>query len=88
MYSMVSIVNSTILHVVIYYIILPELPWWLSGKESACQAEDAGFISESGGSPGEGNGNPFLYSCVGNPMGRGAWWAIVCGVAKELDMTC
>ena len=59
------------------------LPRWLSGKESACQAEDAGFISESGGSPGEGNGNPFLYFCLGNPMGRGARWAIVCGVEKS-----
>ena len=34
---------------------------------------DAGLIPESGRSPGEGNGNPFQYSCLGNPMGRGAW---------------
>ena len=33
---------------------------------------DAGLIPESGRSPGEGNGNPFQYSCLGNPMGRGA----------------
>ena len=37
--------------------------------------------------PGEGNGNPLQYSCLGNPMDRGAWQAIVHGVAKELDMT-
>ena len=38
-------------------------------------------------SPGEGNCNPLQYSCLGNPMDRGPWWAIVHGVAKELDMT-
>ena len=38
-------------------------------------------------SPGEGNGNPLQYSCLGNPMDREAWWAIVHGVAKELDTT-
>ena len=32
--------------------------------------------------PGEGNSNPLQYSCLGNPMDRGAWWAIFCGVAK------
>ena len=34
-----------------------------------------------------GNGNPFQYFCLRNPMGRGAWWATVYGVAKESDMT-
>ena len=38
-------------------------------------------------SPGEGNGNPLQYSCLGNPMDREAWWAIVLGVAKESDTT-
>ena len=33
--------------------------------------------------PGEGKGNPFQYSCLGNPMDRGAWWATVCGVTKS-----
>ena len=46
-------------------------PWWLHGKESACQS--TGSIPGSGISPGEGNGNPFQYSCLGNPMDRGAW---------------
>ena len=35
-------------------------------------------------SPGEGNGNPLQYSCLENPMDRGAWWAVVHGVAKEI----
>ena len=42
------------------------------GKESACNAGDPGFISGSGRSPGEGNGNPFQYSCLENPMDGGA----------------
>ena len=37
--------------------------------------------------PGEGNGNPLQYSCLGNPMDRGAWLATVHLVTKELDMT-
>ena len=45
-----------------------QLPLWLSGKESACNAGDADSI------PGGGNGNPLQYSCLGNPMDRGAWW--------------
>ena len=49
-------------------------PTWLSGKESACQAGDAGSIPGSGKSPEEGNGNPLQYSCLGNPMDRGVWW--------------
>ena len=42
------------------------------GKESACHAGDSGSIPELGRSPGEGNGNPFQYSCLENPMDRGA----------------
>ena len=38
-------------------------------------ARDMGLISGSGRSPGEGNGNPLQYSCLENPMHRGAWWA-------------
>ena len=44
-------------------------------------------IPGSGRSPREGNGNPLQYSCLENPMDRGAWWATVHRVAKELDMT-
>ena len=42
-------------------------------------------IPESGRSPGEVNGNPLQYSCLGNPMDRGAWWGIVHEVTKESD---
>ena len=44
---------------------------------------DVGLIPGSGRSPGGGNGNPLQYSCLENPMDRGAWWAIVHGVAKS-----
>ena len=67
------------------------LPWWLSGKESTCSAGDAGLtvdsIPGSGRSPGDRNGSPLQYSCLGNPMDRGAWQATVHGATKELDMT-
>ena len=55
------------------------------GKESACTVGDPGSSPGSGRSPGEGIGNPLQYSCLGNPMDRGAWWAIIDGLAKELD---
>ena len=47
------------------------------------KAGDMGLIPGSGRSPGEGKGNPLQYSCLGNPMGRGAWWATVQGVTKS-----
>ena len=56
------------------------------GKESACNAGDLGSIPGSGRSPGEGNGNPLLYSCLENSMDRGAWWATVHGGHKESGM--
>ena len=52
------------------------------GKESACNAGDLGSIPGLGRSPGEGNGNPLQYSCLENPMDRGAWWATVHRVAR------
>ena len=52
-------------------------------KESACNAVDLGSIPGSGRSPAGGNGNPLRYSCLGNPMDRGAWWTTVHGVAKS-----
>ena len=45
------------------------------------------WILASGRSPREGNGNPLQYSCLGNPVDRGAWWATVYGVAKNQDTT-
>ena len=53
------------------------------GKESACHAGNLVSIPRSGRSPGEGNGNPLQYSCLENPMDKGAWWATVHGVAKS-----
>ena len=46
-----------------------------------------GNVGDIGLIPGEGNGNLLHYSCLGNPVDRGAWWATVHGVAKESDMT-
>ena len=65
------------------------------GEESSCNAGDVGLIPESRvglipgsrRSPGEGNGNPLQYSCLGNPLDRGAWQATVHGVRKESDTT-
>ena len=53
------------------------------GKESACNAGDSGSVPESGRSPGKGNGHPPQYSHLENAMDRGAWQAIVHGVAKH-----
>ena len=50
-------------------------------------AGDVGSFPGSGRSPREGNGNPLQYSCLENPTDKGAWWATVHGVAKELDTT-
>ena len=58
------------------------LPQWLSYKESVCNAWDLGSIPGSGKSSGGGNGNPLRYSCLGNPMDRGASWATVHEVAR------
>ena len=52
-------------------------------KASAWNAGDLGLIPGSGRSPGEGNDNPFQYSCLENPMEGGTWWATVHGVAKS-----
>ena len=57
-----------------------------AGKESACNAGDTGDVGSipgSGRSPEEGNGNLLQYSCLENPMDRGAWWATVQRVAKS-----
>ena len=65
------------------YYVYTLLPWWPRGKASACNAGDLGSIPGSGRSPGEGNGNPLLYSCLENPVDGGAWWATVHGVTKS-----
>ena len=60
-----------------------ELFWWFSGKEFTCNMGDVGLILESGRFPGEASDNPLQYSCLGNPVDRGAWQAVVCGVARD-----
>ena len=56
-------------------------------KTPPASAGDASSIPGAVRSSGEGNGNPLHYSCLENPMLRGAWRATVHGMAKELDMT-
>ena len=60
----------------------------LDGKEFACNVGDPGSIPGLGRSPGEGHGNSRQYSCLENPMDRGAWWATGSPwCCKELDKT-
>ena len=56
-------------------------------RNLSANAGDVGLIPGLGRSPGEGNGNPLQYSCLGNTVDRGAWWATVHGVTKESDTT-
>ena len=56
-------------------------------NNSLAKTGDLGLIPGLGRFPGEGNDNLFQYSCLGNPMNRGIWWAAVHGVARELDKT-
>ena len=56
-------------------------------KNPPATAGDVCLIPGSGRSPGVGSGNPLQYSCLANPMDRGAWQAVVQGVVKESDMT-
>ena len=61
-------------------------PGGTTGKESTCNAGDAGdkgLITGLGRSPGRRNGNPLQYSCLENPINREAWWATVHGIAKS-----
>ena len=57
-------------------------PHGLVGKNSTCNAGELGSLPELGTSPGEGDGNPLQYSCLGNPMDRGFWQATVHAVAR------
>ena len=62
------------------------LPWWHRGKDSAFNVGAAGDMGSIPGlerSPEGGHGNPFQYSCLGNPMHRGAWQATVHRIAKS-----
>ena len=62
---------------------LKDFPGGSDGKESTCQSRRLRFDPWVGKIPGEGNGNPLQYSCLGNPMDRGAWQATVHGVSKS-----
>ena len=62
-----------------------QLSWWLSGKTLPANVGHMDSILGSGGSPREGNGYQFQYSCLENSMDRGAWWATVHRVTKESD---
>ena len=59
------------------------LPCSSTGKEPTCDAGDQDSIPGLGSSSGEGNGNPFQYSCLENPIDRETWQATVCGVTKS-----
>ena len=59
----------------------------LDPRNPPAGAGDSGSIPGSGRSSGEGNGSPLQYCCLENPTDRGAWWATVCGSARELDTT-
>ena len=61
------------------------LPWWLSDKESACNVGDTSSVPGLERSPGERNGFPFQYSCLGDPVDRGAM-VIVHGVTKRVRL--
>ena len=60
-----------------------DFPGGSDGKESACNVGDLGLIPGLRRSPVGGHGNPLQYSCLENPMNRGAWWATVHGAAKN-----
>ena len=60
------------------------MPWWLRGKESACNARDLSLIPGLARSPGRGHGKPLQYSCPENPMDRGVLQATVHVVAENL----
>ena len=57
--------------------------WFKNPPANARDPREAGAIPASGRPPGEGNGNPLQYSCLENPIDRGAWWATVHGVTKS-----
>ena len=69
-----------LLELIFYKIIISSV-----GKESAFKAGDLGSIPGLGRCPGEGNGNPLQYSCLENPMDRGAWPATMSIRSQESD---
>ena len=81
MYTNLDLIQWTHINCLLYS--KQGLHWWLSAEESASNARDIGLILGSGKSPGEENGNPLQFSCLGNSMDKGAWQAIIQRVAKD-----
>ena len=80
-----SIHQSTLLYLLLHLSpshLFYGLPGGSDGKESACNAEDLGLIPRLGASPGEGYGNTLQYSCLENPLDRGAWWIAMNRVSR------
>ena len=77
------ITSKKVLPITFSSISLRWLPWWLSGKESACDAGYMGLIPGPGRSPGEGNGNPLQHSSLKNSMVREARQITVHGDAES-----
>ena len=65
------------------WLFIPDFPGGSDSKASAYDVGDPGSIPGSGRSPGEGNGNPLLCSCLENPRDGGAWWDAVYGLAQS-----
>ena len=80
--DVITFINSILL-----FIVYRDFPGGSDGKVSAYNAGDPGLIPVSGRSPGEGNGNQVEYSCLENPMHRGAWLGYSPWGCKELDKT-
>ena len=78
---MYSLTRGVIQLIFKYKAILSGLPWCIV-KSPLANAVDMGLIPGSRRFPGEGNGNPPQYACLGNPMDKGAWWATVHGVTS------
>ena len=76
--------NSRTASIIVYAVTDMGFPHSSISKESACNVGDLGSIPGSERPPGEGNGFllPVQYSCLGNPMDRGAWWATVNGITR------
>ena len=79
------------IYIAYIFIHLLGLPRWLVVQNlpaNAGDTGDVGLIPGSGISPREGNGNPLQYSCLGNPMDRGALWATIHDVKKSWTLLC